>query len=267
MSSKHLCGQFYGRIIRSCAIATLTLSETTYPLGNKLPRHSHDHAYFCFVLQGRFTEFYDKRSRTCQPATLIFHPPGEAHSDQFQTEARCFNIQFDAHLNHGAAGLEQPADFHGGVPTYLATKLYREFCEMDEVSALAIEGLVLEMIAESARAVKRSKGTSPTWLERARDLLHARFDEHLTLADLAGEVGVHPTHLARQFHRRYNRTVGEYVRQLRVEFACIQLCTSTAPLSEIAVGAGFFDQSHFARTFRLRMGISPARYRAAYRRR
>jgi len=259
------CGQFYGKISRIHAVGSLTLTETIYSLGHKLPCHSHEHAYFCFVLQGGFTEFCDKGSHTYQPASLIFHPPGQAHSDQFQTDARCFNIQFDAHLNHETPTLKEPADFHGGVPTYLATKLYREFREMDEVSALAIEGLALEMIAESTRALRRLNGTTPPWLERAREILHSDFAEPLTLAHLATMVGVCPTHLAREFRRRYDCTIGAYVRQLRIEFARHQLSCSAIPLTEIAIAAGFFDQSHFARTFKLLTGMSPAAYRRAVR--
>ena len=258
-------GQFYGRVSRSREVPAVTLTETRYPSGSKLPRHSHERSYFCFVLQGRFAEMYGNKSRACQPATLIFHPSGEAHWDHFQTEVHCLNIQPDSHLEYQALRLAQPADFHGGAPAHLATKLYREFREMDEVSALAIEGLTLEMIAEATRSFKREARTTPTWLKRAQELLHAHFAERLTLSFVAASVGVHPTHLAREFHKHHNLTVGEYVRQLRIEFACSQLSASDIPISEIAIAAGFFDQSHFSRTLKLLTGLSPAAYRKTFK--
>jgi AraC family transcriptional regulator len=199
------------------------------------------------------------------PATLIFHPIGELHSDHFQTEVRCFNLQLDPSLNQHVPRLEQPATFHGGMPGFLATRLYREFREMDDSSALAIEGLTLELLAVTARSKIGLGRRAPPWLERVRELLHARFAERLSLADLAAEVAVHPTHLARQFHRCYHQTIGEYVRYLRIDFARTQLRTSTAPLSEIAIAAGFFDQSHFTRTFKLYNGMSPHTYRKIFR--
>jgi AraC family transcriptional regulator len=257
-------GQFYGRVLRSREVATLSLIETRYASGQILPRHSHERPYFCFVIQGRFAERYRNRNLECQPSTLVFHPLGDTHSDHFQTEARCFNIQLDTQLTNQPTSLEHRAEFRGGPPAYLATKLYREFHAMDEVSELAIEGLTLEIIAEAARSMKRvTHGTQP-WLVRARELLHAQFAERLTIAQVAAAVGVHPTHLAREFHRRHKRTIGEYVRQLRIEFACHELCNSVRPLSEIALTAGFFDQSHFARTFKLFTGLSPAAYRRTF---
>lgn len=257
-------GQFYGRVFRSREVAALNLIETRYASGQILPRHSHERAYFCFVIQGRFAERYGNENLECQPSMLVFHPPGDTHSDHFQIEARCFNIQLDARLTDQAASLEHRAEFRGGPPAYLATKLYREFCDMDEVSELAIEGLMLEIIAEAARSMKRvSPGTQP-WLVRARELLHAQFTERLTIVQVAAAVGIHPTHLAREFHRRHKRTIGEYVRELRIEFACQELSNSVTPISEIALTAGFFDQSHFARTFKLLTGLSPAAYRKAF---
>jgi AraC family transcriptional regulator len=255
----------HGTVLRSSAIASFTLTETAYPSGLKLPEHVHQTAYFCFILQGTFTEAYGRRSRACSASTLVFHPPEEVHSDHFYSSVRCFNLQIDAHLHQQMVGLNQPAGFRGGILTHLATKLYREFREMDEVSAVLIEGLALEMVAVAARSIKTSGRARRPWLTRAREILHENFAEGVTVADVAAEVGVHPTHLAREFHRYYRCTIGEYVRRRRIEFACRQILASDAPLSEIAVASGFFDQSHFTRTFKLLTGMPPAAYRKTFR--
>lgn len=255
----------HGAVLRSSTVASFTLTETAYPQRLKLSEHAHQTAYFCLILQGAFTEAYGRRSRTCTASTLIFHPPEEVHSDHFHSRVRCFNLQIDARLHGQMAGLSQPSDFNGGALIHLATKLYREFCEMDEFSAFAIEGLALEMMAAAARSVKTPKRSLPPWLTRAREMLDENFSESLTVADFAAAAGVHPTHLAREFHRYYRCTIGEYVRRRRVEFACRRLSASDAPLSEIAVAAGFFDQSHFTRTFKLLTGLTPAAYRETFR--
>jgi AraC family transcriptional regulator len=187
------------------------------------------------------------------------------HSDQFNTDAHCFNLQINGQLNYEIAQLAQPADFQGGTTAYLANKLYREFQGMDELSPLAMEGLALELIAEALRGINRGQQGAPAWLERAREVLHAQFAERLTIGEVAAAVSVHPTHLAREFRRRHQKTIGEYVRQLRIEFACRELASSDAPLSEIAIAAGFFDQSHFSRTFKQINGMSPASYRRTFR--
>jgi AraC family transcriptional regulator len=260
----------HGTVIRSSVIAGFTLTETAYTPSLRLPKHSHQSAYFCFVLQGSFTEFYGQQSRACVPSTLVFHPSDERHSDHFYTAARCLNLMIDAawmeRVRQHSEILDSPIDFHGGFLTQLATKLYKEFCRMDELSPMIVEGLTIEILGEAARhSTKRHRHTPPQWLVHARELLHDQFHECLTLSKVADSVGVHETHLSREFRRYYHSTVGGYIRRLRIEFACRKLCASDTSLSTIALAAGFFDQSHFTRTFKQMTGMSPAAYRRIFR--
>lgn len=261
---------FHGTTVRSSAVAGFTLTETAYGSNVRLPQHSHQAAYFCFVLQGAFTEHYQRQRRACNASTLIFHPPDEAHSDHFHSRTRCFNLEI-APVGMSAGRLHpgiEPTRFRNGLLRALVTRLYSEFRNLDDLSPLVVEGLMLELIGEASRQSSRSSRSSradPRWLEQTRDILRQQFRQSLTLSEIAQLVDVHHTHLAREFRRHYRCTVGEYVRRLRVEFACRKLSTSDTPLSEIALAAGFVDQSHFSRTFKIQTGLSPARYRAAFR--
>src|SRR5262249_40028080 len=154
----------------------------------QLPRHSHEHAYFCLVRRGSYTEAYGNRSRACGPLTLAFHPPDEVHSEQFDNrEVRSLNIELTPGWREETCGngiLEGPVDFRGGAAVILAMKLYHEFQHMDNVSPLVIEGLTLEILAELSRWSKRTERRTPAWLERIRNIVHARFNESLRLRDL-----------------------------------------------------------------------------------
>jgi AraC family transcriptional regulator len=263
-------GCFYGNTSKTVSTAGIRLIETVYSPALKLPAHSHESAYFCFVLDGSFAEFYGEKSRSCRPSTLVFHPSGEMHSDHFHTSVRCFNIQIGSqwleHIRQYSSVINAPADFFDERLSFLATRLYREFRDADDFSALAIEGLTLEILAETSR---RSTGKlelrPPGWLRQVKEILDERFEENLSLVALSEAVGVHPVHLAREFRRFYRCTAGEYARQRRIEFACHQLISTDFPLCDIALTAGFFDQSHFARTFKKLTGLAPSEYRAAFR--
>ena len=97
-------------------------------------------------------------------------------------------------------------------------------------------------------------------------MLAGHFAEELKLKEVASAVGVHPVHLAREFRRHFHCTAGDFVRRTRVEFACRKISESEASLSDIALSAGFYDQSHFTNTFRRFTGMTPAAYREAMRR-
>ena len=96
-------------------------------------------------------------------------------------------------------------------------------------------------------------------------MLKDRFAEpHLTLTELSALVGVSADHLAKTFRLHEGCTVGQYVRNLRVEWACTRLAKSLDPLAEIALTAGFSDQSHFAKVFRRKMQMTPSAFRALH---
>ena len=263
-------GRFHGGLLRRTVVASFTLTERVYTSELELPEHSHQEPYFCFVLAGSFTEVSSQQERYCRPGSLLFHLPGEAHSDHFHTNARCFSLQFGGDGPNGTSRWEtkmagaavNPDD---GRLSQLAARLYREFCLPDAVSRIMIEGLALQMMAETFRQTTAPTQVAPSWLEEARSILHEQFGDRPSLQSVASSVGVHPVHLAREFRRFYGCTMTAYVLQRRLDFACREMLNSRASLSEIALAAGFFDQSHFTRAFKVQMGMSPNQYRLTLR--
>ena len=136
----------------------------------------------------------------------------------------------------------------------------------DAASALAIEGLTLEMLTEVSRSsILEPHHTPPPWINDVMDLLHERFRDGLSLAEIAEAVGVHPVHLAREFRRFNCYTVGGYIRHLRIEQASRDLTSTDESLVLIAAAAGFCDQSHFCRVFKRKTGMTPVEYRRTFR--
>jgi AraC family transcriptional regulator len=264
-------GHLYGQNLRARIVAGLTLTETAYAPDCYVPKHSHELSQLCFVREGRFSEVYGRRSREGVPLTLIVRPSNETHSHRFhQAGARCFVIEIGSEslcrIREHSAVLDDSAEFQNGRLTWLAMRLYNEFHQEDGAAALAIEGLTLEILSEvSRKPMNVLDRHPPSWLEHARDFLHSHFSEPITLTDVAISAGAHPTHLARVFRRFYRCTMGEYVRGLRIEFACQQASATDASFTEIAIAAGFYDQSHFSRTFKQIIGVTPRQYRAAFR--
>lgn len=261
-------GCFGGETLMSREIAGFVLTDNRYPPDLKLPRHNHPLAYFCLVRQGTFSERSGANMRTCKPSTLIFHPALEWHADQFGKQGGlCFGIQLTyrwlERWGERPAAFETPAYYKGGMLVQLALRLYHESQDTDEMSALVIEGLALEIMGQAARSQVRSHDGDkfPRWLKHAQDLLHAHFADQLSLVRIAEAVDVHPTHLARLFRRNFRCTVGEYIRHLRIEFARRAIATSDTPLAQIAFSAGFSDQSHFSKSFKRLTGHTPAEFR------
>jgi AraC family transcriptional regulator len=264
-------GSHLGNSVRSGEFAGFLLAEHSYRPGHRLPEHAHQRAYFNLVLAGGYSERFGNAWRECKPGSVLFHPAGELHSERMSGQgSRLFSVEpllsCASVRPHVSSCLEDPAEFHRGAISRLASRLYRELRCPDVYSPLVVEGLVLEMVAERGRFKNRLRADlPPTWLTRAEAALRERFAIPPSLSELAAEVGVHPVHLARTFRVHFGCSVGEHVRQLRVEYACARLANSEEPIASIALAAGFVDQSHFSRTFKRSRGLTPGEFRSCHR--
>ena len=262
--------QYMTYIQKKHSINGFMLSEALYPPRLKQPRHTHSEASFSFVLAGNYIENYGRQERTRQPSTIVFHPPQESHAVDFQSGARVLSVQFDferlAYIRSRSVVLDASASSRTETISWLGNRIYQEFRRPDAFSALALEGLVFEILAEASRGkIAASEKISPRWFRQVKDFLHDNFSESIALEAVAEIADVHPVHLARVFRRQTGGTIGEYVRRLRVEFACRRISASNDSFTEIALAAGFTDQSHFARTFKNHLGVTPGEYRKVSR--
>ena len=264
MASK-IHDDFHGNSLMIREVDGFILRETVHQPGVKLPKHSHERSHFAFVLRGVFEERCENKTLACKPSSLSFLAPGMTHSDDFGNGVHCLLVEIAPQRLERLRDdlqLDEPVFINGGVPAWLAMRLYNEARQTDAASSLALEGLSLEILAELSRQQPvTSERKPPRWLEQAREIIHAKFAETLTHDHIANLVAVHPVHLAKVFRRHYKCTIGEYVRRLRIEHACREISSSEASLVEIALASGFSDQSHFSKVFKKLAGMTPTEFR------
>ena len=166
-----------------------------------------------------------------------------------------------ARIREQSAVLDTPSSCRTDTVSWLGKRLAWELRRADTASDLAIEGLALEMLAEASRAeVSSNQKSFPHWLKDAKDFLHDNFAIRFHWkTSLRSQVFTR--RIFRGIRENFHCTVGEYIRRLRVEFACRQISTTEITLSEIAAHAGFADQSHFNRIFKSFVNLTPYQYR------
>jgi AraC family transcriptional regulator len=98
-------------------------------------------------------------------------------------------------------------------------------------------------------------------LQRVRAFADANLDADPSLADLAAECRLSPSHFARAFSVSTGNSPHKWLVQRRIERAKELLLGGGHELSQIALACGFADQSHFTRVFVRSEGQSPGRWR------
>ncbi|MFL6036582.1 MAG: helix-turn-helix domain-containing protein [Gaiellaceae bacterium] len=249
-----------GVVARSVDVDGLTLAELQFSAGYVQAPFEPELPYLAVVLAGCVEKTFRPKTIHLSAAAAVTMPSGAVHGARFGCEgARILIVK----PSRAAACLHRLVELRGRGLDWLAWRLAAELRASDAAAPLAAQGLALELLAATTRetSVERRQGRPATWLRTAEETLRARADECVRLSELAEAVDVHPTHLARAFRLHYGVSVGEYGRRLRLGRAAAELAGTDIALATVATRAGFSDQSHFTRLFKLRTGATPARYR------
>jgi AraC family transcriptional regulator len=127
-------------------------------------------------------------------------------------------------------------------------------------TALATQ-LVRRWSAVAAESV--TGGLPERKLKRALSYIDERLAQDLTLHAIAREAGFSPSHFGTLFKQATGISVHRYVIGRRVQRA-VELITKTrSPLADVALQAGFANQSHMALALRRSLGVTPKRLRDA----
>jgi AraC family transcriptional regulator len=265
MSNKLKAGEYYGNISSNQRIFSSAYFEVVHKRGVDMPTHSHELAFFSFLLDGSYSETYGRKSFSYRPMTIWWHRPGILHKDEVGSGgAHFFNIEIQPqYLERLQQVMKLPEDFHvqSNPLVWSACRLYHEFKNWQAGSELIAEGITLEMLGYSSQKQFLNNTRPPRWLQRVIEKLNDEFAENFTVEQLAREADVHPVHLAVVFRKFQHQTIGEYARQHRLARATQMLFDRDFSLAEIANSTGFVDQSHFTRVFKRYHGITPAVFR------
>ena len=111
------------------------------------------------------------------------------------------------------------------------------------------------------------KGGLAPWQERrARELLMENLGGNITLPEVAGVCRLSTSHFSRAFRRTVGAAPHQWLMAQRIERAKQLLLNTSDALCQIALAAGFADQSHFTRVFSERVKASPGVWRRDQRR-
>ena len=249
-----------GNILRERQTGPFRIVEKSYDGATSLEKHQHATAYLSFLLAGAYVEAANARETVCPSGTVIWHPPGETHSDRFHPDGgHLIDLEVASPWLLEATRALRPAAesriFCGGLPYALGLRLYREL----SVDGGGVEDIVTELL--SFFFCGGSDRRPPAWFKRALQCVRDAEDSHQSLTAVAREAGVHPVHLARSFRRFLGCTFGDYQAKVRVQRAFEMLRTADRPIVEVAYACGFADHAHLCRTFKQCTGLTPTAFR------
>jgi AraC family transcriptional regulator len=246
---------------RALTIGDTHVASGSVPGDTRFRRHEHEGVHLCVVLDGGFVESRPDGPEDVGPGTVRISASARHDIDFAPFGARCAVLELgpaDVHRApaRGARFLRDP--WLAG----LVARLDRALSGRALDAPARVEEAATELLAQVERRQLGRSAPPPPWLRAARELLHDDPSAG-SLGALASRLEVHRVHLARAFRDHYGETVGDHLRRIRLMRATRLLHEGEAPLSQIALDAGFSDQSHMTRAIRASLGLTPSQARRA----
>ena len=215
-----------------------SITEHSYAPGDRVTIHS-SWPSLMVLISGSWRGTCPTLPEHNSACSLILVPPGVLLSGYAgASNLHCLRIELKTGLQHAILAGSQSIH-RGGEPTRRAMKIFwalQQSIGMPQAELeVMIGGLLLCLAQDREKIATRMP---PSWLQVVLERLHVEYRKPPGLRDLAQAASVDSCHLARTFRRYLRCTIGQYVRQLRLEEAVRRMLGCDHRLAEIAAATG-----------------------------
>jgi AraC-like DNA-binding protein len=245
---------------KSVVLATggLAVAICRYAPGESHGLHTDTHSRVSFLLRGGYREEGKLGSIRMSPGHVLLKSRRAQHEDVFgDCGAEIAAVEFIRDDPFDAA---QTPDLWRQRADAFALRHAMAFLDAAITGdANGVTAASVDLVANSNESNQR--GQAPAWLSRLHDELEEAPLGSVDVAARAKEAGAHPAHASRLFRRCFANSVTEHAQAHSVRRAMAALAGG-ATLTDAALTAGFYDQSHMSRVFKRVTGHTPGRHRA-----
>ncbi|KAA3449069.1 AraC family transcriptional regulator [Mesorhizobium sp. SARCC-RB16n] len=236
--------------------------------GSAFDPHRHDTYAIGVTLRGVQTFRYRGAARLSLPGQVIVLHPDELHDGGAGTEEglRYRMLYLEPSLMLDCLGGTALPFVRDGVVTddaLCATLLSALGPLEQELDELFVDDFLAQLMQSLARhAGKPAKplaGTAWRAATVAREYLTENLDRPVRSGELEAVTGLDRYALSRHFRTAFSTSPHRFLVMRRLQRAR-RMIAAGEPLAQIAIEAGFSDQSHFNRQFKKAFGITPGRW-------
>lgn len=161
----------------------------------------------------------------------------------------------------------QVQEFHREEMEALLSKMVLEERIEDERSPLLLSILLQELFIRCSRVCSFIRDTPSDIHTTDRSILRAaryigeNYNRSIDTADIASAAGLSPNYLTKRFRAAAGIGLREYLIFIRLKHAAVELVSTNASITDIALQCGFSDGNYFKDVFKKKYGVSPRAYR------
>jgi AraC-like DNA-binding protein len=235
-------------------------AEGTFP---DIPRHFHEREYqIDYFAAGSGSIFIDNHWIQYAPGSFCFIPPGIIHEVLLSQAPGVdnYSIKF-RYVADPRIGSPPQEAFAASVaeekrPLILGVlkKIVGEYVMDIPASPNSLKQLL--SLTHEFKDYQNSDETDDI-ITQVKNIVNAGYSRSLRISDIAGQVGVSPEHLSRQFRKHSGDTLTSYINATRLRSSLAMLQNTAMPLKQIAVECGFKNISYFTTQFKRYFARTP----------
>nr|WP_294351448.1 AraC family transcriptional regulator [uncultured Clostridium sp.] len=151
-----------------------------------------------------------------------------------------------------------------GVATKYLHPIYNKF--YNKISALNnlkdLQNLELDMVNTYVNLlIYDIEVTNNFVINKILKYLHLNIESEISLEKLAEDLNLSASYISSCFKKQMGISIMKYAKKIRIDRAKVLLTTTDISILDLSVSLGFYDQSHFSKTFKKFTGVSPSKYR------
>lgn len=261
---------------------TIGISYRSFETMDGWGNHWHDCFEIELILSGEGVHRLNEKDYDFHPGELFVLTPFDCHALIFDGPVKLVNIMleddyisreiYEKLLVRKTLGLENRVSLskkRAEAVESLISILYGEYQIFlldrneffDSFATRMIDSILIELLQELKESEGEGLSEAPTVIGQAILYIHSHYCEGISLSDVAARVHLSPGYFSELFKKATGQNFKSYLTNLRLKSACRMLTKTDTSVTDICFSCGFESFSNFMRTFKLRYGMSPLKYR------
>lgn len=223
---------------------------------NSYPLHTHAEHYTAgIVIDGKIIIETEVDKYICEPNRIFSIPVDMSHTIKPFKDCSYTMLSICVHQDYFRN------DDIDNIMLMIEKKLHQVLCENEPIKKYS-QLLSDELILLSRNNAKPN--TSNSFSKEMKNKLISIPESSISIANMSHEICISSFHMIRQFKKEFGLTPHQFQIQCRIRKAQ-KMLLSDKTITEVALGTGFCDQSHFDKCFKKIVGMTPASYKKVAR--
>lgn len=233
------------------------------------PTHWHDFNEIEFIIEGSGTYIVDGKKYAIEKNMLFFMTPVNFHSVNIDKDgADIINVMFSEDLCNPNTLLrltsvanENAILFPKKDANFIIYLLEELIFSVQKKNTAYYRSLIDTLLLKIISCANNKSNPKLTYVQSAMLFIRNNFRSKITLSDTAKHIGISPAYLSTIFLKESGINFKDYLNTIRFDYAKKLLIYSDASITELCYESGFDDYANFIRSFRLKFGMPPGKYR------